>query len=399
VTADKARARADAPILIAGAGIAGLSAALSLARLGHAIRLIEQRSDPNETGAGLQISPNASHILDRLGVGRAIASVATRPDRLIVRRAATGERIGGMPMNEGAAGGAPFLSVMRQDLHAALLAAVKATPGIALETGTGLASVDHAAHPLVIGADGLWSAARAMAGDPSPPVYSGLEACRAVVDSAAVPPALLSPDINLWLGSGHHCVHYPVEGGRRTNVVFVRKGTGLVKGWHVPRPAAALGDVMARVAPELAQLLSAADGWQLWSLCDRPAGPMPPSPHIALVGDAAHPMLPFFAQGASLAIEDGAVLASLLPPPGALAADAVASALARYRMAREPRTGRAVKTAQGNARTYHLAAPASLARDMLMRALGPSGMRRRYGWLYEWRLAEAASPLRQRVHS
>lgn len=384
---------------MAGAGIAGLTSALALARAGHAVRLVERRAEPYETGAGLQVSPNASHVLRDLGLDQPIKAVATRPRSLIVRRASTGERIGGMPMNSDNPAAPPFWSVMRQDLHAALAGAVRSEPLVSLETGKALEAgatgeprlvgdgppervVDI---PLIVGADGLWSQTRRLAGDPARPVFAGLEACRALVETTAVAAELVSDDIHLWLGHGFHCVHYPVDQGRLINLVFVRPAREPVEGWHGLRPAEALRAGLPDMSRALRQLVEAADTWNVWSLHDRPPTPPPSHDGIALIGDAAHPMLPFLAQGASMAIEDAAVLARLLPPPGDLDGPAVAAALTRFRQVRTPRVMRTVRTARGNARMYHLGFPAARARDLLMGALGPAGMRARHDWLYHWR--------------
>jgi salicylate hydroxylase len=391
----------QATVLVAGAGIAGLATALCLARAGHAVRLVERRDEPNEAGAGLQISPNASHLLVALGLGEAIGAVATRPRRLLVRRAEDGRDIGAMPMNDRADPAAPFWSVMRQDLHGALLSAVRGEPLVRLETAAGLEigqtgeamvkrgddAADPARHPLIVGADGLWTVSRRLTGETVRPVFSGLEACRTLVETGAAPAHLTGDDIHLWLGSGFHCVHYPVDNGRRTNLVLIRRASRAVEGWSEARPASDIQASLPPMAAPLRRLVEAAPGWLVWSLFDRPPAAAPAHPALALVGDAAHPMLPFLAQGASMAIEDAAVLASLLPGPGGLEPEAVRAALVLYRRARENRTARVVKTARTNARLYHLSFPASRARDLMMATLGPAGMRARHAWLYDWRLA------------
>jgi salicylate hydroxylase len=180
-------------------------------------------------------------------------------------------------------------------------------------------------------------------------------------------------------------VHYPVAGGREINLVIVRRARDAREGWSRSGDYAQLASDLEDANPALRNIATRAAGWQVWSLFDRTPAPMAQD-RIALLGDAAHPVLPFLAQGAALAIEDAAVLARVLA--GHLERDGAAgvpAAFAAYAGARADRVARVQQTSRSNGRAYHMAAPWSLGRDLMMKRLGPDGMRRRHDWVYGWR--------------
>jgi salicylate hydroxylase len=388
-------------VLIAGAGIGGLTAALCLARIGARVTLLERSKSLQDVGAGLQISPNASAILRELGVLPALAETALAPIAVHIKRARDGATLARLPLDEAEARwGAPYLLIHRGDLQRALLDAVAKMPEIALVTDSalaGFATTDNGVKlaalrgairvtydgDCLIGADGLRSFVRdRLSGDKADlPQRAGRVAFRALVDAAHVPAAMRLAESTLWLGPRAHVVHYPLRGGTVINVVAVVDEAVPIdwtaEFWSQPATA---GDIARRFSGcdrRLRDLLAAAGTWLRWPLVERPMLAHWTQGPIALLGDAAHPMLPFLAQGAAQAIEDAAALA------GALAhCDTIEHGLGMYEKLRLPRAQQVQIQSHRQATIYHLSGPAAFARDLVMRGLGPQRLLARYDWLY-----------------
>jgi salicylate hydroxylase len=387
-------------IAVAGAGIGGLTAALALARQGHAVTLVERRTGFSEVGAGLQLSPNASRILIGLGLAAALRRVVTEPEHVVVRRIASGRPIGAVALGPFAQQRyqAPYWVAHRADLQRILLDAVRSQSSIRLVMGRTVEEVqsgpdratlawvsasgarESLTADAVIGADGIWSKVRRALGDAAPPAFHGSIAWRATLDRSAAPAELAGNETGLWLGSRGHVVHYPIAGGRLINVVAIETDAEPVEGWAAPGKAEDLLARYASAAPVLRQLLGRPPEWLRWSLFRHPVRRLAAG-RIALLGDAAHPVLPFLAQGAALAVEDAATLASLLgqDPQG------VPQALSTYEYQRLKRARRVQSEARRNGRIYHAGSFVAFGRDRVMRHLGPEGMTRRYDWLYGFR--------------
>lgn len=399
-------------ILIAGAGIGGLTAALCLARLGLRVTLLERSKVLQEAGAGLQISPNASAILRELGLLPALAADALVPSAISVRRGRNGATLARLPLADAEARwGAPYLLLHRGDLQRALVAAVLQEPNIALATDSTLAgfavtergvtlAVRHGAIRVtyegdgLIGADGLRSLVRERLseGAAPPPAQAQRVAFRALVDPQRVPAAMRQPESMLWLGPHAHVVHYPLRGGRVVNVVAVVDATTAIdwqtEFWSQPATPADVGRRFARFDQRLRDLVAAAETWRRWPLVERPPLASWSQGPVTLLGDAAHPMLPFLAQGAAQAIEDAAALAGALAAHGAIGA-----AFAAYESQRMARANRVQAQSHRQAGIYHLAGPAALARNLAMQMLGPARLIEQYDWLYRLPPARGAAAL------
>lgn len=383
--------------VIVGAGIGGLTAALALATRGWEVTVLERRTGFAEAGAGIQLSPNASRVLIGLGLGGALRRAASEPGRVAIRDLRSGNPIGEVALGNFVRDRfeAPYFVIHRRELQTILLDAIRARPDVRLLLGRKVTSVadgpdgivlsldrggGDSLHPdVLIGADGVWSSVRGALGDDRAPVYGGYVAWRATIPIAAVLGEAFFRDTGLWLGAGGHVVHYPVEGGRRLNVVAFEKRSTPVEGWAAPGDPQDLARVFAHAAPALRALLEAPADWRLWSLFDLPARRMARG-RIALIGDAAHPVLPFLAQGGALAIEDAAVLAAGLSANES----AVATALKAYAAQRRSRVRRVQTAARRNGRTFHAGPLVAAARNLIIRRLGPDGMADRYAWIYGW---------------
>ncbi len=388
-------------MLIAGAGIGGLAAALQAAAAGRAVTVLDRAAEGSEAGAGVQLSPNACRVLGRMGLLDVVHAAAVRSEAVRIRRGRNGAAVARIPLGDAAERrfGAPFLLIHRGDLHRILLDAARRTPAVTLahaqavegfsdDAGDVAVTVGTAEGPRtvrasgLVGADGLRSRVRAaLFPAEGEPVFSGRTAWRALVPADRAPAFGREPCSNLWLGRNAHLVHYPVRGGALVNVVAIVddgwRGAGAADLWAVPGDPTALAARFGAWCADARALVAAAPGWRVWPLFDRPPLRAWSRGRVTLLGDAAHPMLPFLAQGAAQAIEDAAALGAAVAGAGG-----IERAFAAYAAARRDRTARVQRESRRQGTVYHLGAPASLARDLVMRGLGPAGMLGRYDWLY-----------------
>lgn len=395
-------------IIVAGAGIGGLTAALALARVGMRVLLLEQATRLEETGAGLQLSPNAARVLIALGLEERLRPRLVAPTAVRVRKAASGQDLIQIPVNRALQYyGAPYWVIHRGDLQAALLAAVEDNPDIALELGARVQ--EYASHPNgvtvaylrnasssdatglgLVAADGLWSTLRARLGDPSPPRPAGRTAWRSLIPAENVSAEFRDRVVHLWIGPDGHLVHYPVRAGSLINVVAILADAWKGGGWSTRSDR---DEILARFpaadwAEPARSLLAKPERWLKWALYDRAPMRRWGRGAATLLGDAAHPMLPFIAQGAAMAIEDAAVLADAIAR-----ASNVAAGMRDYEAQRQPRTARVQRAAQANGRIYHLGGPAAAIRDLAMSVMfGSELVLSRYDWIYDWRPPRPAPP-------
>ncbi|MDP3136249.1 MAG: FAD-dependent monooxygenase, partial [Burkholderiaceae bacterium] len=371
--------------LIAGGGIGGLAAALACAQAGWLVRVYERATALAEVGAGIQLGPNAVRVLQGFGLDAALAAVAARPERLCVRDATHGALLGQLQLGRRALDryGAPYLTLQRSDLHAALLDAAHRHDSVhfnlnsrveavsqnelaaQLVTGDGLTVEGD----VLIGADGLWSAVREQLLADGLPRETGHLAYRALLRQADLTPAQRCQDsVVAWLGPHMHAVQYPVRDGEWLNVVIVVQGSsaGLAADWDQAARPDDLRAAMGMVCTPLRELVDQIEMWRMWVLHER--APMT-GPHqqaqgrVALLGDAAHPMRPYLAQGAGMAIEDAEELGRAL----AMGELDVPLRLRRYALNRWRRNARVQRRSQRNGQIFHATGPLRWGRDMAMK--------------------------------
>jgi salicylate hydroxylase len=388
-------------VLIAGAGVAGLTAALALAREGFETAVIERAGHLTEIGAGLQLSPNATRILSRLGVLERLLPASISPRSVTLRDAVSLALLAEVPLGPAAEKRwkAPYLVLHRADLQAALLDAAKEQRNIRLMLGTTLRHVafgrdgpvaateragriEEQRHDLLIGADGVWSSVRTFVAEAARSRPSGKMAWRATVEGGSALAAPLPADsISAFLHPAAHLIAYPVKAGARINLAALMKGDVPSGSWAAEPDTRPLAKAMADWAPALASLTEKAGPWTAWPIHTvDPSGRWTDGRGIALIGDAAHAMTPFAAQGAAMAIEDAEVLASL----AGATPDDVRAALARYEELRRPRIRRVARRGAFNHFAWHAAGPIALARNLVLKTRPPEKLAADLDWLYGW---------------
>ena len=376
-------------LLVAGGGIAGLAAAVGARHAGWEVRLFEQAAEFSEVGAGLQLGPNATRILREWGVLEQPALRPFAPERLCVRDASDGRELGRLQLGGTAQQryGAPYLTVHRADLHAALLACAQGL-GARMHAGQRLtqaevegsvitarttAGVQVEAEALAV-ADGVWSSLRQQLVGDGAAQPTGHLAYRALLPWSQVPPRHAAREVRAWLGPRMHLVSYPVRGGEALNVVGFVEGAlqDGASGWDHAAESAAFRAAAGALCTDLKELLDAVPAWRLWPVHDRePVRGVHEMARgrAALLGDAAHPMRPYLAQGAGMAIEDGFELQRVLQPCDGRVID-VPVALQRYALNRWQRCARVQARARRNGRIFHADGLLRWSRDLGMRLAG-----------------------------
>jgi len=388
-------------ILIAGGGIGGLTAALALAQAGTPVQVLEQTAAFSAAGAGIQLGPNAMHVLRALGVADALAKHAVTPEGVQLIDARAGQRLTTVPLGPMAEMryGAPYWVVHRADLQRVLLDAVQANDNVVITQPFRVAATaaegqrvqvtseagETVAGGALIGADGIRSQVRMAMGDASAPVWSGKSAWRLTVplDEAAQP--MQQDAIGLWLSPRAHMVHYPVRGGAEINVVVIVDDRDAPEGWNVPGAADEFLPHLAGWPETVTGFLAGQSGWRRWALYDMPPPRQWSASRIALLGDAAHPVLPFLASGGVLAIEDAAVLARSLDA----AKGNAEAAFAAYACKRRPRAARVQARSRRMGRVYHMGGVMRWSRNQVLTTQSPQELLRRNDWLYAYRADEA----------
>lgn len=387
-------------LLVAGGGIGGLAAAIAARHAGWEARLFEQAEAFSEVGAGIQLGPNVTRILREWDLLRGeFAGQVSAPPRLRVRDGADGSELATLTLGDAMEQryGAPYLTVHRADLHAALLASVQEDgtrlhPGCRVEAleqkDTGVAVRTTRARGVegeaLVVADGVWSALRAQVTDDGAPQWSGHLAYRALAKQRDLPARLRSDEVTVWLAPRMHLVTYPVRGGDWLNAVCVVQGTqpGDPRSWDHAASQAQLEAALGPVCAEARERVAAMPAWRFWVLHDREpvAGPEAMARgRVALLGDAAHPMRPYFAQGAGMAIEDARELQRVLAVADDRYVD-VPTALKRYALNRWERVARVQSLSRRNGTIFHATGPLRMARNAAMRTLGERLLDQR--WLY-----------------
>jgi 2-polyprenyl-6-methoxyphenol hydroxylase-like FAD-dependent oxidoreductase len=376
-------------ITVLGAGIAGLAVACALAGRGAAVRLLEQADAIREVGAGLQITPNGAVVLRALGLGAELAAAAPRAQAVNLRDFRRGNPVFRLDLTRA---DRPYHLMHRADLIA-LLRKGALDAGVSIELGqkittvtasdTGATLHHEGGHtetvPILIGADGLHSPTRAALNKSGQPFFTGQVAWRATIpwDDPTTP-----AEATVYMGPGRHLVTYPLRGGALMNVVAVEeRDEWAAEGWHHRDDAQAPYRAFADFSPEVRDLLFRAEEVYLWGLFRHPVARHWWQGRAVIMGDAAHPTLPFLAQGANMALEDAWVLAASLDET-----DRPEAGFASYQARRRVRVSRVVDAASRNAENYHLRpgpyrAMAHLALKLGTRA-APNMVTRKFDWLY-----------------
>lgn len=382
------------PVLIAGGGIGGLAAALGLARKGHRSVVLEQASQLGEIGAGIQIAPNAFHCFDRLGIGDEARACAVYIDMLRLMDGVSGDEICHIPLDEDFRNRFrnPYAVVHRADLHAVLLNAARESGLVELRTNSAVRAYDQddtgvSAHlssgeridgAALIGADGINSTVRQQVIGDGPPRVSGHTTYRSVIATEKMPEDLRWNAATLWAGPKCHIVHYPLKGWKVFNLVVTYHNDVAEAVAGVPVSKEEVRRGFEHIHPRARQVIEHGEDWKLWVLCDRDPNDQWVDGRVALLGDASHPMLQYFAQGACMAMEDAVCVAHFIDQH-----DSIEEALLAYRDNRFARTA----SVQVGARLigdhiYHPNHGMAAMRNAIMSAKTPENWYDELAWLF-----------------
>jgi len=383
------------PILVAGGGIGGLATAIGLAQKGISSLVLEKARELGEIGAGIQLGPNAFHAFDTLGVGDAARAMAVYIDKLRLMDALTADEITHIPLDDAFRSrfGNPYAVVHRGDLHGVFLKACTEHPLISLRTsaevadyeqdGNGVTAIladgERVRGAALIGADGLWSNIRCgVVGDGAPRV-SGHTTYRSVIPTEEMPEDLRWNAATLWAGPKCHIVHYPLSGWKLFNLVVTSHNDAAAPVAGQPVTAEEVKRGFGHVHPMARQIIDRGQGWKLWVLCDREPVLDWVDGRVALLGDAAHPMLQYLAQGACMAMEDAVAMAHEMAAHGGDAERAFPAYCARRRL----RTARVqLQSRAMGEHVYHPAGAHAALRNAVMRSKSADEWYDAIAWLY-----------------
>ena len=387
--------KGDAPILIAGGGIGGLASALGLAKKGFSVRVLEKSPVLGEIGAGIQLGPNAFHAFDYLGVGEAARAMAVFIDKLRLMDALSGEEITHIDLGEEfrARFKNPYAVVHRGDLYGVFLKGCRAQPRIELsvdsevlsyeQDGTSvtirLVSGERIRGSALIGADGLWSNVRKQVVGDGPPRVSGHTTYRSVIPTERMPEDLRWNAATLWAGPKCHLVHYPLSDWKVFNLVVTCHNDAPEPVAGKPVPMAEVMQGFGHINERAQKIIQHGSDWKLWVLCDREPVENWVDGKVTLLGDAAHPMLQYMAQGACMAMEDAVCLAHMMDAHP----DDIGKALTAYAEGRVVRTARVqLQSRAMGEHVYHPSGAHALVRNAIMRAKTSENWYDDLAWLY-----------------
>tara|TARA_R110000751_G_scaffold146094_7_gene249812 strand:- start:41813 stop:42982 length:1170 start_codon:yes stop_codon:yes gene_type:complete len=382
-------------IAIVGAGIAGLSAALACARLGFQTDIFEQSASLTEVGAGLQLSPNATRLLDELGVLQRLGNKWYEPDALSLASGKDMQTLCNIPIGPQARQrwGAPYVVVHRADLLGALNEAVGQETTCRLHLGKTISAttqneltqhlkeISGSAPDLIVAADGVWSRTRQMQQGASAATFSGSIAWRALLHHKDFPALEAPENVNLFLGPDTHLVTYPLGQRGMMNAVAVTPGGAGTRAWDNSGDSDILARHFRHWNPQITSVL-AATSWRCWPLFEVRKNAWQAANRTVLIGDAAHAMTPHAAQGAAMAIEDACTLAACLQRSNG----EISPALDAFVSIRDPRINKIRKRGDFNKFAYQTKGPIRMARDLVLSLRSPAGLAADMDWIYKYRL-------------